>query len=194
MLIPLFLVAVLWQAVLPEKVVERIKSTKNEYGELDESSEMRVEIWEIALQHFRESPVVGIGYGVFRNLGLILQDTHNIYVKILAEQGIIGLMIFLSVIGTFIKEGFTLYQKGDEDISKGLGLGMMACMFCLLVNNFFGDRWSYFELSGFLWIFAGLIARLNQLSSDPSSAPMTTKSSLGMQANIKRKPKPSYYK
>ena len=120
----------------------------------------------VLMEIFKENSMVGIGFGVFRTLGYDLGDTHNIYVKILVEQGLVGLLIFLLVILAFMIEGFRLYKKGDDDFSKGLGLGLFVCMFVLSVNNFFGDRWSYFELSGYLWIFAGLVARLNIISSE----------------------------
>ena len=166
LLLPLIMVLLLWQVVLPEKAIERIEGTKTEYGELDESSERRLVVWQKGLEIFKENSVVGIGFGVFRTLGYDLGDTHNIYVKILVEQGLVGLLIFLLVILAFMIEGFRLYKKGDDDFSKGLGLGLFVCMFVLSVNNFFGDRWSYFELSGYLWIFAGLVARLNIISSE----------------------------
>jgi O-antigen ligase len=99
-------------------------------------------------------------------LGLDLGDTHNIYVKILTEQGIIGIIIFLITIFCFIKEGWQLYQKGNDDLSKALGLGFFCCVFVMMVNNFFGDRWSYLEPNAYLWIFAGLVARLNIISKN----------------------------
>jgi O-antigen ligase len=167
LLVPLVLVAILWQAILPEKAVERIKGTTNQYGELDESSQRRINIWHQAIRLFQENSIVGIGYGVFRYLGLDLGDTHNIYVKILTEQGLVGLIIFLLVLFCFMREGFMLYQKGEEDMDKALGLGLFICVFILIFNNFFGDRWSYMEPNAFLWVFAGLVCRLNAMAKDP---------------------------
>lgn len=194
MLIPLILVAVLWQAVLPQKAVERIKGTKNAYGELDLSSERRLYMWKVGMQLFKESPLVGIGYGVFRYLGFELGDTHNIYVKILVEQGVVGLLVFLFLIFCFMVEGFRLYQKGEDDASRGLGLGLFVCMFVLLVNNFFGDRWAYFELSAYLWIYAGLAARLYTITSNKEEVPpVVAKQNTDLPAPV-RKVRKSYYK
>lgn len=164
MLLPLFLVLILWQNVLPQNVVDRIRETKTEYGELDKSSQDRLVMWHAAIDCFKSSPVIGIGWGSFRHLGLILGDTHNIYVKFLAEQGLIGISIFFLTIILFIKEGWMLYQKGDDDLSKSLGLGFVCCIAVLMVNNAFGDRWSYLEPNAYLWIFAGLVARLNVIA------------------------------
>jgi len=168
LLIPLILVAIFWQNILPEKVVERIKQTTNENGQLDTSSQRRVDIWKQALDLFEKSPLTGIGFGVFRNLGLDLGDTHNIYVKHLVEQGLIGLAIFLIVLSCFLRMGYVLYKKGDDDLNKGMGLGLMACIVVLMINNFFGDRWSYLELSAYLWIFTGLVGRLIIMEQDPT--------------------------
>lgn len=165
LLVPLLLAALFWQVALPEKARERFETTTNEYGQLEASAERRLQIWEKGIELFQENPLVGIGFGTFSQLGYDLGDTHNIYVKILVEQGVVGMLIFVILILGFIAEGFRLYRNGDDDLSKGLGLGLVVCVFVLLVNNIFGNRWTYLELSGYLWIFAGLAARLNILSA-----------------------------
>ena len=171
LLVPLLLVALFWQVALPEKAIERFQTTTNEYGQLEASAERRLLIWEKGMELFRENSLVGIGYGSFSRLGYDLGDTHNIYVKIMVEQGIIGIIIFAILIFIFIKEGFRLYRNGDDDLGKGLGLGFAICIFVLLVNNIFVDRWTYLELSGYLWIFAGLVARMNIISRESNSSP-----------------------
>ncbi len=182
LLVPLLLVAVFWQVALPEKAIERFQTTTNEYGQLEDSAERRVQIWEKGMELFQENFLVGIGYGVFSQLGYNLGDTHNIYVKILVEQGAVGMLVFLILIFTFMAEGFRLYQKGNDDLSKGLGLGLVVCMFVLLVNNIFGDRWTYLELSAYLWIFAGLVARLNIISNEENAPAQPAKKKF---ANLK---------
>ncbi len=169
LLFPLILVAVFWQLVLPEKAVQRIKGTTNEFGQLDESSERRLLVWKQGMELFKKSPLIGIGFGVFRYLGFDLGDTHNIYVKILVEQGLIGIIIFFVIISCFLRMGYVLYKKGEDDLGQGMGLGLMSCMIVVVLNNLFGDRWTYFELSAYLWIFAGLAARLIIISHKPQS-------------------------
>lgn len=194
-LIPFFLILAFWQVVLPEKAIQRIQSTHSETGNLDESSERRINIWKQSLNLFYSSPIFGIGYGVFRYLNFDLGDTHNIYVKLLAEQGIVGLLIFFIVVFCFMKEGFGLYQKGEDGFSKGLGLGLFVCMFVLLINNMFGDRWSYFELSGYLWVFAGLAARLKAIDSKEGHTAETVSTVPVKQKRVTTKPvRKSYYK
>ncbi|MBF0503851.1 MAG: O-antigen ligase family protein [Candidatus Omnitrophica bacterium] len=173
LLLPLFLIAILWQSVLPEKAIQRIKGTTNEFGQLDESSERRILIWKIGIELFDKNPITGIGYGVFRYLGFDLGDTHNIYVKILVEQGLIGISIFLAVISCFLRMGYILYKKGEDGLAQGMGLGLTACSITVIVNNLFGDRWAYFELSAYLWIFLGLVARLTLMSQNAPVSPQS---------------------
>jgi hypothetical protein len=54
-----------------------------------------------------------------------------------------------------------------------MGLGLMGCIITVILNNFFGDRWAYFELSAYLWIFAGLSARLIIISKEHALTPQT---------------------
>lgn len=184
LLIPLILIGIFWNVILPEKAVERIKGTTNAYGQLDESSQRRLNIWQQAMEYYQQSPIFGIGFGVFRTLGLDLQDTHNIYIKILTEQGLVGILIFLTILFCFMREGFLLYQKGEEDLDKALGLGLFICTFVLIFNNFFGDRWSYMEPNAYLWIFAGLAARLNAMAQNPQ--PIAQKNESGVGTNSEK--------
>jgi len=160
LLIPLILMAVSWQAVLPEKVIDRIEMTTGDYHELDKSSETRIMVWQDSLDLFAQSPIFGVGYGVFRKAGFVLGDTHNIYLKILAEQGIIGMLLFLALLFGFFGSGVELYRTSKDGLSKGLGLGFAVAIIVLAVNNVFGDRWSYMEVGGYMWIIAALVSRI----------------------------------
>jgi len=161
LLVPLVLIGIYWNAFLPTIMVERIEMTTNVYGEFDASVAVRFNIWDRSLELFSESPLVGAGFGVFQYANYGGWDTHNIYLKILSEQGLVGLTIFLTLVGCFFLQGVRLYSRGDDEMSKGLGLGFAACIIVLMINNFFGNRWDYVELSAYLWVFAGLVARLN---------------------------------
>lgn len=166
LLIPLVLLGLFWTTILPQKVIQRIEMTTNEFGELDESAAMRLVVWERSLELFNENPITGVGFGVFANMGYELGDTHNIYLKILAEQGILGMFVFVSLLLCFFTQGVKLYKIGDDEISKGLGLGFALCIVVLIINNMFGDRWTYMEVSSNLWVFAGLVARLIVIAED----------------------------
>ena len=187
-LILLLLVLIFWQLVLPEKIKQRIGETTNEYGELDESSANRLIVWQYSIDMFSENPITGVGYGVFSQMGFGLTDTHNIYLKILAEQGLVGITIFLLLILVFFLQGAKLASGGEDDLEKGLGLGYAICIIVLMCNNVFGDRWTYMTLSSNLWVFTALVARLNYMGDQTRSA----KRLQNQKTNKHKKIPPSY--
>jgi len=163
-LVILILVAALfisWHIWLPPAVVERINMTTNENNELDNSAEMRLKVWKSSMELFNSNRLVGVGFNTFPYLGLPLGDAHNLYVKILVEQGIIGFIIFLMIILTALYYGWKLYRRARDDLFKGLGLGFFLCTISLLISNFFGDRWIYVPLGAYYWAFMALVVRAN---------------------------------
>jgi O-antigen ligase len=161
LLIPLFIIAISWKTLLPEQVVERIEHTRTEEGELDRSSERRIVMWEQSMQLFMGSPFIGSGFNTIGYLGFVLGDTHNIYVKFLAEQGIIGTLLLLMVFIFALRSGWRLYHKARDGFLKGLGLGFLVCVVSLFIANMFGDRWTYFQVGAFFWAYLAMVERGN---------------------------------
>ncbi|MFC1658435.1 O-antigen ligase family protein [Candidatus Omnitrophota bacterium] len=162
-LIPVIILLLFWQILLPQAVVQRIQATKTEYGELDSSGKSRLDLWGKGLSLFSRNPLTGIGFATSPELGLrkSLTDTHNIYVEILVEQGIVGMIIFLLLIYLSLRSGWQLYKTADDTFLQGLGFGFVCCTLVLLITNFFGDRWTYLQLAAYYWVFLGLVVRGN---------------------------------
>ena len=151
-----------WQTILPVTVAERIAMTESPGGRLEASAAHRIELWEDAKAMFQENPVFGVGFGGF---GLsvppdeTLTDTHNFYMKMLSEQGLIGIALFVMLLLRAFRSGWQLYRMAPTPFYKGLGLGFLGCIVACSVANIFGDRWSYFVLGGYLFVFWGLVDR-----------------------------------
>jgi len=103
------------------------------------------------------------------------------------------MLIFLIVIFCFLRMGYVLYKKGEDDLSKGMGLGLMACIIVMMINNFFGDRWTYFELSAYLWILAGLVGRLIIMAQSPEALAQAEQKTKNAPAAIAQKKKKLRY-
>lgn len=64
----------------------------------------RTALWELGLERWQESPVVGAGSGVFRDIARRTgqewaAQAHNAYVSALAEHGMVGLLAVLGYLG-----------------------------------------------------------------------------------------------
>jgi len=78
-------------------------SGPNETGRLfDLSSNGRVTQWRVSIDQFREHPVVGDGAGSYaaawalrRPVESEVKDSHSLYVEVLGELGIVGLVIVI---------------------------------------------------------------------------------------------------
>lgn len=181
LIIPLVLIIVFWQVALPKDVVERIKFTKQE-GQLDPSAASRLTYWQESIKYFEDSPLIGVGFNVFSHLGF-KRDTHNLFLRTLAEQGIIGLSFLLWIMLLALRRGWRLYKNTEDRFLKGLGLGFCACVLAVMVGNFFGDRWTYLQLGAFFWVFLGMVERGNIIAvkelavGKKRSAPETQRSS-----------------
>ncbi len=170
-LVPIMICLLFWQVILPASVVDRITMTKTETGELEESADLRLGLWNTAVDMFIQNPIVGTGYDGFRLTlaGNRLTDTHNFYLKTLCEQGVIGIFILLLLLLRAFMSGYKLYKHGKTPFQKGLGLGFMGAVFSMTSTNMFGDRFSYYSVGSYFWIFWALVDRgilLNQEESD----------------------------
>lgn len=153
-----------WQALLPPAVQERILMTTQDSGEgqqLDASSELRIDLWKDAMESFKRNPLTGTGFqtfGYFSHAGG-LRDTHNYYVKVLAEMGIAGLMVFLWLLWKLLRTGTALYSSAQDPFWRGFGLSLTAVLISAFIMNFFGDRWTYQQVDGYIWILVGCALR-----------------------------------
>ena len=162
-LILVFLIVLSWQTVLPTSVQQRIMMTTSGSGsgQFDSSSEERLTLWRDALGMFERNPITGTGFNTYEYMHRVgpYQDTHNYYLKTLAETGVVGMIIFLLLLKTLFKAGWELRGSATDPFWSALGTGFTAAVICSIVINFFGDRWTYQQVDGYLWILFGLILR-----------------------------------
>ena len=150
-----------WQTLLPVAVQERIEMTTGDAAEgqtFDPSTQARVELWEDAMTLFKQNPVTGTGFQTYRALSRLgYGDTHNYYVKVLAETGIVGFVLFLVLLWKLFRSGLRLFFITDDPFWRGLSLGFIALLTSTVVLNLFGDRWSYQQVDGYLWVLLGCV-------------------------------------
>ncbi len=155
-----------WTIVLPQAVQERIEMSYDpQSGSLDHSAEARITMWEDSLELITSNPLLGTGFDTYAYMhrqkradgGVgYYEDTHNIFLKVLVESGVVGLLLFLWVTANIFLAGFRLYLRGENPFYRALGLGLAAWVVCSLTANCFGDRWTLLQVNGYMWIMAGM--------------------------------------
>lgn len=162
LLVVVLVILIFWQAILPLSVIDRIKKSQTDFGEIEHSAAVRLDLWDHALKLFEQNPVFGVGFGGFQFSvpeGVHYTDTHNFYLKMLSEQGVIGITLLLFVLFLAFRSGWRLFKIGKTPFHRGLGFGLVGCIAACIITNMFGDRWSYLVLGSYFWVFWGLVDR-----------------------------------
>ena len=177
-LVAIFLVT--WQALVPNAVKERVVTTKGDNGELEPSAGDRITLWQNAVEIIKSDPIVGTGYDTYKYMHAVgpYSDTHNYYIKVLLELGLIGMLIFLGILSRMFMAGFQLFRAAvSSDFMRGLGLGVIGMLIAALVNNAFGDRWTYIEEMGFTWVLVAMAVRCKMILDEQSEGVPNTSQS-----------------
>jgi O-antigen ligase len=175
-LLPILAIFLLtWQAVVPTAVHQRVDMTKQSTGQLESSAQERVDLWKESWASFVQSPILGNGYSTFKfgQHTADLKDTHNLYMKVLDETGIVGLVIVLILLQQMFSLGYRLFRRGNDPLYRGLGLGLFLATCCAVVTNFFGDRWNFVEISGPMWVLFGAAVRAIDLKALETATEVT---------------------
>jgi len=183
-ILPAILVSIISLPLLPASVTERFSTISSEEDERDESAQSRFVFWEIALNKWKERPFLGFGYKTAddETINPHQMDTHNYYVKVIVERGIIGsimLILLLMAVWKLTKRNLIHNRNehfdDDEDeeidtgdpFAQGVALGMHGIFAALLLANMFGDRFSHYPVLTIFWTLVGLIAASQLHRNEP---------------------------
>lgn len=110
----------------------------------DQSTLSRVILWYTAWNLFLSSPVHGIGFGTFSSISDQYLPTiydmpeglgvHNIYLELLAESGVIGLVSFLAVAASGIRRA-QRHCRSAEWFRHATGFGAAGGIVAMLVGG-----------------------------------------------------------
>jgi O-antigen ligase len=155
-------------AFAPEESKARVTKVEGGTG--------RTDVWKIGWRMVEAEPLHGIGAGNFQNTsvhfllqpGSIRRDdfivdtpkvAHNTYLEVLAELGVVGLVMFLGILGfalvTAAKAIRTFGRAGDEQMEI-ISRALLVALIALLASAFFGSR----EFSKQLWLLMALAPAL----------------------------------
>jgi putative inorganic carbon (HCO3(-)) transporter len=191
LLIPLLVLGVSWQALLPDAVQERVLMTythqdDGEAAKLDASAQERVALWTDAMTLMHENPVLGSGFLTYAYMNRVgsYHDTHNFYLKMLVETGIPGLLLFLVLLFLFFREGYVLFRHASDPFLSLLGLGFAALMLGAAIVNVFGDRWLFIQVDSNLWILLGCVICASSLIRSEKITAISPASEIEPQENF----------
>ncbi len=120
-------------------------------------SDGRTNLYINSFELFREDPIIGKGIGSIFHL--LHSYSHNMFLDILTETGILGLFVFLFVLVNYFIKNYALFQQGS--LFRFLTI-VFICGFTL--NMFSGYIWT----NPFVWlpIAVAITVRKNEFEPD----------------------------
>lgn len=128
----------------------------------------RVKIWKTALKMFEENPILGVGNGNFIHrydeyvtkyeylyAGRTLFTTHNSYLKMFAELGVIGGVLFVLIYTSLTYITFKLYSFTKK--YKLVALAFIGFFAAYLFQNFLNNLMFIPQLNVLVWIITAML-------------------------------------
>ena len=158
---------------------ERVTTIENGSG--------RTDLWTVAWRVVEEHPFAGVGLnnfvvvagdyvrepGELTRVGLIAEDphfVHNSYLQVLAENGIVGLLLFAAFIVGGLRAAWRaagrLAARGDPAMET-LARAVMVAAISMLISGFFLSS----MVDKRMWVLLGLGPALLAVASRPSRGP-----------------------
>lgn len=140
--------------ILPETIMNRFMSIGN-MG--DSSTSYRVYIWFGTIAMLKDYWFSGIGMGItsfntvypiYSYNNVTTPHSHNLYLQIVVEYGIIGLIVFLGMMYNFYKETIINIFKKKNIITMGLVSGVSGFM----LESLFDHTWYNYRVVLIFWI------------------------------------------
>lgn len=98
----------------------------------------RLPLWKAAIAMFKDAPVFGSGIGQYIVAASMGTEAHNAYLQLLAETGIIGLLLFLMVLaGNFLYTARKLRasQTNNEHLKISLYFQILYILYSFTGNT-----------------------------------------------------------
>ena len=135
-------------------------------------------MWAVSLDALKESPVIGTGLDGFSkqnrsekaegNVSFYFDHAHNEYFEILASRGLIGMSIFLLMIGSLAS---TYYKYRHSIYAKAGLIALMQYLIYSLSETFFTTK---FTIMYFVVLHSFLLVAMYKEQQNQAQEPRVT--------------------
>jgi len=158
------------------------------------SIKRRITVWKFTTLMIKDRPFIGAGIGTFKYNSLKYQakyfgqgenrslyihgfatKTHNEYLQLWAELGIIGLGIFIWLMIGYFTYGLRFIKKTKNEYKKGIIIGLMGAVVAVLVDGIFGFPLHLPATVILFWLALALTIVMIKSEVDAEEIDITTK-------------------
>lgn len=104
------------------------------------TADIRLMLWEISWDIFTENPIVGVGagmvpYEVSKHIEPF--ESHSLWFTSLAETGIIGFMLLVTLIWYIIRTSYIIFQTSNNEVLRYFSIScLIAIVGCIISGSF----------------------------------------------------------
>ena len=170
--VTLLIVIVSYQVWMPQILLARFEKAfeVSETGEVvvADTAAQRLEIWKAGLRTIPDHPLgVGLGlfpivvptYGLEEVLVNPVLNAHNEIVLITVELGVLGLILYLWLLGGLGFEAWRAFRADQDRLIRGMACGAMVGLVAALAASTAVNLVVTLDISGVLWLLLGMSAR-----------------------------------
>lgn len=133
-----------------------LKPVKSIVSDISFATRLQVE-WPRAINAFKKNPLLGTGPSS------ITEATDNDYLRWLGEIGLIGTILFLTIIAKIFKK--TFFELKDKLNKNNLPLiGFSFGIFALLINSTYIDVFEASKVAYTFWLISGIFIGFTKLN------------------------------
>lgn len=129
-----------------DELMQRFGNVQSEMelSELADERYSRRELWQTTMQIVKDHPILGVGLGAYQfayprydqGSGFFrTEQSHNDYLQILADTGVIGGLVLLAFVVLLFARSFAAMQTRDL-VQRAISLGALAGCFGIAVHSF----------------------------------------------------------
>lgn len=141
------------------------------YSSLTEGDIGRLAIWTVAIDQFSGAPIAGIGYGGFRDVAAgylqFILDTHNLYLKLLAETGILGAGMYLTL--KIMAMRFAAAARRASNLERVLAFAVVGSIVTELVHGLVDVMLEVPQIASLSFLLLALFVTVTRLTKQDAS-------------------------
>lgn len=168
LLLSLFITALFLNPDMAERSVFSIANKLSHFFESDYGL-----VFRAAYAAWQQTPIFGSGFHTYQNvceqMGLLTQwgmqcsHTHNLYLQIAAENGLIGLMLFSTMIGSIYLTSLYHHIKAKQWLIASLSFVVLSVCFWPLIG---GISLLNNSVAALVWLGVGWVISMSQTKYD----------------------------
>ncbi len=181
--VALAMLAVVAAFFIPQSARDRMSSTFEQNTnafttetELDFPVQVRLDQWRDLPRMWSLAPALGHGFLSFQKVGASgpfgsRNSAHSSIIALTAEQGLLGIAAYLWILSVFVRSARSVRRHADDPFQDALAAGLIGSAGCMVLLDCAGEMFFNSRAMAYLWILAGAVARLSQMTSPATEQP-----------------------